>query len=118
MLNKTPLTLSSVYFSKYTATLYVPQGSRAAYQAAKVWKNFTNIVEFDPTSIEDIEDSPTFEITAGAIQFAGAEGKAVAIYTAGGALVEKIDCYDGEEIALEKGVYIVRVGSKSVKVKL
>lgn len=28
-------------------TLYVPRGSKAAYQAANIWKNFTNIVEID-----------------------------------------------------------------------
>ena len=47
-----------------------------------------------------------------------AEGKAVAVYSAGVALVEKIAVYEGEEIALDKGVYIIRVGEKAVKVKL
>jgi hypothetical protein len=42
----------------------------------------------------------------------------VAVYSTGGALVEKIDCYAGEEITLDKGVYILRVGGKTVKVKL
>ena len=28
-------------------TLYVPRGCKAAYQAANIWKNFTNIVEID-----------------------------------------------------------------------
>ena len=28
-------------------TLYVPQGSKAAYEAADVWKDFSNIVEFE-----------------------------------------------------------------------
>jgi hypothetical protein len=63
-------------------------------------------------------DAPAFEITAGGIQFTAAEGKAVAIYTAGGALVEKIDSYAGEEITLDKGVYIICVGDKAVKVRL
>ena len=31
-----------------TATLYVPYGSKAAYQAADGWKNFHNIVEMEP----------------------------------------------------------------------
>ena len=101
------------------ATLYVPKSSLAAYKAAEVWKNFKNIVEFDPTAIENIEaDAPAFEFTDGGIQLTTAEGKAVAVYTTGGALVEKIDSYNGEEISLGKGVYVVRVGNKSVKVKL
>ena len=100
--------------------LYVPQGSLDAYKAASGWKEFKNIVEFDPTGIEDVteEVAPAFEITAGGIKFIDAEGKAVAVYSTAGALVEKIDSYAGEEIALDKGVYIVRVGDKAVKVKL
>jgi len=122
-LNETPAKIqSSSFYSKcYTnATLYVPQGSLEAYKAADGWKKFVNIVEFDPTGIEDVteEDAPAFEITDGGIKFTDAEGKAVAVYTTAGALVEKIDSYAGEEITLDKGVYIVRVGNKTVKIGL
>ena len=105
---------------KDNCTLYVPLGSKETYCSTAGWKDFKNIVEFDPTSIEDTEedDAPAFEITAGGILFTAAQGKAIAIYTTGGALVEKIDSYDGEDIILEKGVYIVCVGNKSIKVKL
>lgn len=34
------------YVNKTTCTLYVPTGSKAAYQAADKWKDFSNIVEF------------------------------------------------------------------------
>lgn len=99
--------------------LYVPKGSLATYQAADVWKEFWEIEEFDVTGIENIEaDAPVFEITAGGIQFTAADGKMVAVYSMNGALIEKIDCYNGEEIMLDKGAYIIRVGGKSVKVKL
>ena len=101
------------------AVLYVPKGSLAAYHAADVWKDFWEIQEFDATGIDDVHaDVPTFEITAGGILLTNAEGKTVAIYSISGALVEKIDSYAGEEIVLDKGVYIVRVGGKAVKVKL
>ena len=99
--------------------LYVPKGSLTTYQAADVWKEFWEIEEFETTGVEVVEDdAPAFEITAGGIRFTGAQGKAIAIYTTSGALVEKIDSYVGEEIILEKGVYIVSVGNKSIKVKL
>ena len=99
--------------------LYVPKGSLTTYQAADVWKEFWEIEEFETTGVEVVEDdAPAFEITAGGIQFTAAQGKAIAIYTTGGALIEKIDCYAGEEIALDKGVYIVSAGGKAVKVKL
>ena len=47
-----------------------------------------------------------------------ADGKTVSVYSINGALVEKIDSYASEEITLEKGVYILRVGSVTVKVKM
>ena len=100
--------------------LYVPKGTLSIYQTANQWGNLQNIVEFDPTGIEDVteEDAPAFEITAGGIQFTDAEGKTVAVYTTAGALVEKIDSYAGEEITLDKGVYVLRIGNKTIKVRL
>ena len=119
VLNEIPAEILSQTFSNYDVTLYVPQGSIETYKVANYWSNFTNIVEFDATAIEDIEDdAPAFKVTTGGIQMTAAEGKAVAVYSAAGALVEKIDAYAGEEIALDKGVYIVRVGNKTVKLKL
>ncbi len=109
----------SYYFDNLDITLYVPQRSIETYKSANGWKIFKNIVEFDPTGINDVKtDTPTFKITAGGIKFTDAEGKTVAVYTTNGKLVEKIDCYAGEEITLDKGVYIVRVGNKTVKISL
>ncbi len=104
---------------KWNCELYVPAESMADYQTADVWNEFFLINEI-PTGIEDVaeEVAPAFEITDGGIKFIDAEGKAVAVYSTAGALVEKIDSYAGEEITLDKGVYIVRVGDKAVKVKL
>ncbi len=101
-------------------TLYVPQGSLEAYKSAVGWNEFNYIVEFDPTGIEDVtkDVAPAFEVTAGGIKFTDAEGKAVAVYSTVGAVLEKIDSYAGEEITLDRGVYIVRVGNKTVKVSL
>ena len=104
--------------NKWNCTLYVPSESMAAYQSASQWKDFFFINEI-PTGIDEVNaDVPAFEITAGGILLTNAEGKTIAVYTTSGALVEKIDAYDGEEIVLDKGVYIVRVGGKAVKVKL
>ncbi|MBR2607957.1 MAG: leucine-rich repeat domain-containing protein [Bacteroidaceae bacterium] len=119
VLNETPISVKSDILGNYDTTLYVLQGALEVYKAAEGWGYFANIVEFDPTGIEDVtEDAPAFKVTAGGIQMTAAEGKAVAVYSAGVALVEKIAVYEGEEIALDKGVYIIRVGEKAVKVKL
>ena len=47
-LAKTPPTIDSSTFNDYSATLYVPYGTKSAYQAADYWENFTNIVEMEP----------------------------------------------------------------------
>ena len=47
--NPTPITISSDDFTNCkNATLYVPAGSKAAYEAADYWKDFKEIIEIDP----------------------------------------------------------------------
>ncbi|MBQ8271341.1 MAG: leucine-rich repeat protein [Bacteroidaceae bacterium] len=43
----TPATVYGSTFNNYSATLYVPTGAKATYQAADYWKNFANIAEKD-----------------------------------------------------------------------
>ena len=62
VMHEEPLEINeSVFFSStdtiYTfdqATLYVPEGTKDKYREADVWKNFKNIVDFDPDGIDDI----------------------------------------------------------------
>jgi hypothetical protein len=55
-----PVPPTSVYETSFGTinyiytTLYVPEGSLAAYQTADVWKYFMKIKEYDPTGIEDV----------------------------------------------------------------
>lgn len=51
--NPAPIDIIDV-FDKTNATLYVPKGSKSAYQAAYHWKEFKNIVELDPSGIDEI----------------------------------------------------------------
>lgn len=44
---------SSVFSNRTNAILYVPKGSKAAYQRANNWKDFKEIVEYDPIIIID-----------------------------------------------------------------
>ena len=49
-----PLSIAEVTFSNRTnATLYVPKGSKAAYQAANYWKDFKEIVEYEIINFAD-----------------------------------------------------------------
>ena len=57
---ESPLSINSgtFYNSQANATLYVPYGSKAAYQAASYWQEFKNIVEFiygDVNSDEEVD---------------------------------------------------------------
>ena len=49
--NSIPIAISNVTFSNYSnATLYVPAGSKAAYEAATGWKEFGAIIEMNTDS--------------------------------------------------------------------
>ena len=122
LLGVTPPTVRSGNFteSQYVnLTLYVPKGSLETYQSAGTWKIFWDIQEFDATGIEGVNANDiAIEVTANGITLSDADGKTVAIYSANGTRVANIDSYVGEEITLDRGVYIVRVGNNTLKVKL
>ena len=50
----TPPVINSTVFeySLYYSTLYVPRGSKSAYQAAEYWKDFNEIVEYNYVDVE------------------------------------------------------------------
>ena len=120
MLGKTPPSACNFTDEQYAnITLYVPEGSLEAYRNADKWKNFQNIQESGATGISNADaGNVAIEATANGISLSGAEGKAVAVYTANGTRVAYIGNYAGEEIALGNGVYIVQAGGNVMKVKL
>ena len=60
-MSSSPATIDLGTFNYFSATLYVPIGAKAAYQAADYWKEFSNIVEMDFTGIDDIEAEDSFQ---------------------------------------------------------
>ena len=70
------------------------------------------------TSIKSVSVDAMVKVNGNSITIIGANNSSVAVYSTNGALVEKIDTYAGEEITPDKGIYIVRVGDKAIKVKL
>lgn len=61
-------------------TLYVPRGSKAAYQAAPTWKNFANIVEVDfpvEATRGDVNDDGTVDVTDVALTISRVLGKEI-----------------------------------------
>jgi hypothetical protein len=75
VMSKTPIDLSTVsndfnYVNKSKCTLYIPVGSKAAYQAASQWKDFTSMVELDSVITKSVN------ISAGGLSTALTTGEA------------------------------------------
>ena len=118
----TPPSLDKDSFTNdhYTSTIvYVPTGTLTAYQVADVWKEFMNIQEPDVLAVEKVKtDNLQYNITSNGIAFKVSKRNNVAIYTINGMLVNEIKNYTGEEITLDKGIYIISIGNQNIKIKL
>ena len=102
-------------------TLYVPIGCKGAYEKVDPWRNFWNIEEMEFTGVDDIfgdDDNVTVSVVNGEIFINGTDAyiPMVEVYTINGACI-----YRGSDTRisnLARGVYVVRVGSKTIKVVL
>ena len=115
---KTPPIVDNLVFAQVplaNVTLTVPKGSKAAYAAAPVWKEF-----------KQISESTVGNVTLPEARIYAADGRLyltlqtaapVGIYTLNGVLVRTFSAPTGETtVALPQGVYIVRVGDTAEKV--
>ena len=99
--------------------LYVPKGTVEAYRAHEIWGKYTKIEEHEITAINGIEaENPVIEVAADGIQCNNAQGATITVYDITGLPIEKAVNYNGEKIALDKGIYIIRIGNKAMKVRL
>ena len=74
---------------------------------------------FDATAIQNVTiDATNIEIKDNSIILQNINNSTITIYTINGVLVKSIDNYAGEEIALDKGLYIVCIGNESIKIKI
>ena len=74
---------------------------------------------FIPTeNVSEVEFDANIQTTNNGIILLNADNNWVRVYTINGILLKKIDNYTGEEITLNKGVYIVSVGNKAIKIML
>lgn len=78
----------------------------------------SKVIIITPTSISNISADANIRINGYSITLVNANNSCVAVYSTNGTLIEKIDNYTGEEIILDKGVYIVQAGNTTNKVKL
>ena len=123
MKNKTPLNCrpgfnNTVYKN---ATLYVPAGSRSAYESTAPWSNFSNIIERVSTGIDEIEGAGNtgllISVNNGALSVNGLDDNAaITVFDANGRMV-----YSGTNQTIENlvpGLYIVKAGNHTAKAVL
>ncbi|MBQ2289778.1 MAG: CotH kinase family protein [Bacteroidaceae bacterium] len=70
------------------------------------------------TAVDIVNADAAVKVNGNSIALTNADNCSVVIYSAAGSVVERIDNYSGEEITLPDGIYIVRAGSRVVKIKL
>ena len=104
-------------YASTNATLYVPVGTKAVYSSTSPWSDFINIVEDDSGSVEAIaEDEVAVTAVNGEIVISGADGQYVAVYTTAGQIV--YSGYGNTTAVPSSGIYIVKVGASTFKLRL
>ena len=122
-LNSEPPTFynSNVFSGKTyaTAALYVPAEAVERYKTDYDWKNFRNIQAIGPTGIGPTmtDGQQDVAVTADGIAVDGVAGP-VEFYSVDGTLVARVNAAGGRtDIALPgHGLYIIKVGTRTVKV--
>jgi len=121
----TPSGLTSsinVFYSvdKSTCILHVPIGSKTAYQGAIQWQDFTTIEEGLPAAVNNAMASKLkISIQNGHVILTGVTvGELITVYNLQGIAIYNQKA-DTEEVTVSlpaHGIYVVRVGTESVKV--
>jgi hypothetical protein len=101
------------------AKVYVPDSAVSTYKAASFWENFANIMSLqnNGTSIDAVmaaDNDLNILVGNGTIDLSNADGALCRITSVSGATI-----YDGPgncRVEVVKGVYIVSIGNKSMKV--
>jgi hypothetical protein len=104
---------------KTTCKLYIPLGSYASYAVAAGWLDFSNIIEEEPSAVDDINTDLVLVFTNdGMIHVRTKESMPVSVYTLSGQRVFERTIFDDAQIPLNEGVYIVNAGGQMTKVIL
>ncbi len=115
--NPIPLMLGNsalYYVDKTTCILYVPKGSKINYQSANQWKNFTNIIEEDNSSIEsfNLNGVALYSIPNG-IRIETIQPIAVSIFNISGHKLYQSAIDSNTDIDLLKGIYILQINTSN-----
>lgn len=104
------------FFGLYDHTLYVPVGTKAAYQAANEWSRFSHIVEHDMSGLDTVAPDAAampVRIADGAIIV---NGGSFMIFTADGRQVAAGTAEGETTVTVSPGIYVVRIDGSATKV--
>lgn len=86
------------------STLYVPKGSKAAYEKSEGWKDFSNILEIDFSGIDDVEISKE-----------DISNMPCYVYNLSGICISKGKCLNDLRNNLPTGIYVLRFGNGNTR---
>lgn len=102
--------------NKSSCTLYVPKGSLSLYQSADQWKDFSNIVEFDATAVNNPNNTSLkvyYNQATGSLQLNGIDSSvSISVYDLKGRLCLNRTIMANEAInmkSLPRGMYLIKV---------
>lgn len=102
--------------------LFVPKGTLAAYKAAPVWKNFSDIKELDQpvtSSVDNIEAGNTeVSVSGNSLTVSSSEPTAVVVYDTVGRTVFNSVQTQSATISLPHGIYVVKAGKTVRKIAI
>ena len=115
--NTVPPVLDDLAFSDIVeieqATLHVPFGTKAAYSQAPGWKIFTNIVEEDLLSVDEVAlDNVLFTTQGEALSISGLNSAHVLVYDLEGKMLVEANAHEAISLNLGRGYYIVVVSQE------
>lgn len=124
--NTTPIILSALPINDIfdsnsfsTCTLYVPVGSKSAYQKSAVWGNFINMSEDYLNNIQMISANDLLiNIQTGKVFLTNLSvGEKVQVFTTDGKLIFTENATKGSlSIQLPSKTYIIKIGMRSAKI--
>ena len=103
------------------AILYVPKGTKTAYEKVDPWRNFWNIEEMDFSGVEGIEadeyGEPHISVNNGIVTIDGIDSNAsIIVYDIWGRMVHNGISHTID--SLPSGLYVVKVGSNIIKISI
>ena len=119
--NTVPPVLDDLAFSDIVeieqATLHVPFGTKAAYSQAPGWKAFTNIVEEDLLSVDEVAlDNVLFAAQGKALSISGLNSAQILVYNLEGKMLVEANAHEAITLNLGRGHYIVVVSQEGKRI--